>query len=98
MKQYSLIATCASGIEALVSKELKDLGYSRENENGRVRFLGDLSDVAKTNIWLRTADRIKIVMGEFKATTFDQLFEQTKAIAWEDTLPSTLNSPFQGNQ
>ncbi|AEA00335.1 THUMP domain-containing class I SAM-dependent RNA methyltransferase [Aerococcus sp. Group 1] len=96
MKQYSLIATCASGIEALVSKELKDLGYSRENENGRVRFQGDLSDVAKTNIWLRTADRIKIVMGEFKATTFDQLYEQTKAIAWEDILPLDAEFPVSG--
>ncbi len=96
MKQYSLIATCASGIEALVSKELKDLGYQRQNENGRIRFQGDLSDVAKTNIWLRTADRIKIVMGEFKATTFDQLYEQTKAIAWEDILPLDAEFPVSG--
>src|SRR5699024_11256549 len=75
MTIYPLIATAAAGIEALVGKELRDMGYEVQVENGRARFEGSLDDVAHTNINLRTADRIKIVMGDFKAITFDQLFE-----------------------
>lgn len=96
MKQLKLIATAASGIEALVSRELKDLGYETEVENGRVRFSGTLQDIARTNINLRTADRIKIIMGEFKAITFDQLYEATKAIAWEEFLPMDAEFPVSG--
>lgn len=93
---YKLIATAASGIEALVGKELQALGYEREIENGRVRFNGSLTDIAKTNIQLRTADRVKIVMGEFKAITFDQLYEATKAIEWEKILSMDAAFPVSG--
>lgn len=85
--KYNLMATCAAGIEALVGKEMRDLDYEVEVENGRVRFTGTEEDIIKTNLWLRTADRIKIIVDEFDATTFDELFEQTTAIAWDKMLP-----------
>ncbi|MCQ9209033.1 THUMP domain-containing class I SAM-dependent RNA methyltransferase [Granulicatella seriolae] len=96
MHQYQLVATAAAGIEALVGKELKDLGYECQVENGKAFFKGTDMDIAKTNIWLRTADRIKIVFGNFTATTFDQLFEQTKALPWEDILPVDAEFPVSG--
>lgn len=87
MTKFDLIATCAAGVEALVGNEMRDLGYEVEVENGRVRFKGDEKDIAKTNLWLRIADRVKIVVGEFEAKTFDDLFEQTKALPWDTYIP-----------
>ncbi|EEU30950.1 hypothetical protein HMPREF0501_00355 [Limosilactobacillus coleohominis 101-4-CHN] len=96
MQEYQLIATAAAGIEAIVGKELRRLGYDTRVENGRVRFTGNIRDVMVTNLWLRTADRIKIVVGEFDATTFDDLFEQTKALAWDQLLPLDAAFPVEG--
>lgn len=96
MQKYQLIATAAAGVEALVGKELRELGYKTQVENGRVRFEGTMSDVLRTNLWLRIADRVKIVVGEFDARNFDELFEQTKALAWEDLLPLDANFPVEG--
>lgn len=96
MKQYDLIATCAAGIEAVTGNELRHLGYDVKVENGRVRFKGTIADILKTNLWLRTADRVKVVVGEFRATTFDELFERTKALAWEEYLPLDANFPVAG--
>lgn len=96
MKKYSLIATAAAGIESLVASELKDHGYQTQTENGRVRFEGDARDIAFTNLWLRTADRIKISYGEFKAKTFESLFDQTYALPWEDILPLDAEFPVSG--
>ena len=96
MQKYQLLATAAAGIEALVGRELRDLGYQGQVENGRVRFEGTIEDVIKANLWLRCADRIKIVVGEFDAYTFDDLFEGTKALAWEDLLPLDANFPVEG--
>lgn len=96
MQEYQLIATVAAGIEAIVGKELRRLGYDTRVENGRVRFTGNIRDVMVTNLWLRTADRIKIVVGEFDATTFDDLFEQTKALAWDQLLPLDAAFPVEG--
>lgn len=96
MQKYQLIATAAAGVEALVGKELRELGYQTQVENGRVRFTGTMSDVLRTNLWLRIADRVKIVVGEFDARNFDELFEQTKALAWEDLLPLDANFPVEG--
>ncbi|NEW65702.1 class I SAM-dependent RNA methyltransferase [Carnobacteriaceae bacterium zg-84] len=96
MKTFKLMATCAAGIEALVGKELKDMGYTCQVENGKVLFEGTAYDIAKTNLWLRTADRIKIIFGTFKARTFDELFEKTKALPWEDMLPLDANFPVSG--
>nr|WP_239456981.1 class I SAM-dependent RNA methyltransferase [Limosilactobacillus ingluviei] len=96
VQKYQLIATAAAGVEALVGKELRELGYQTQVENGRVRFEGTMSDVLRTNLWLRIADRVKIVVGEFDARNFDELFEQTKALAWEDLLPLDANFPVEG--
>ncbi|SEK37126.1 putative N6-adenine-specific DNA methylase [Carnobacterium iners] len=96
MKQFKLVATAASGIEALVGKELRTMGYECEVENGKVFFNGTEEDIAKTNVWLRTADRVKIIVGEFEAVEFDELFEKTKALPWEDLLPMDANFPVAG--
>ena len=66
-KQFELIATAAAGIEAVVGRELRDLGYDCQVENGRVRFQGDRRAIIETNLWLRAADRVKIVVGTFPA-------------------------------
>ncbi|HIX02411.1 MAG TPA: class I SAM-dependent RNA methyltransferase [Candidatus Ligilactobacillus excrementigallinarum] len=95
MRIMELIATCAAGIEGILGNEMKHLGYSANVENGRVRFQGDFNDVIKTNLWLRTADRIKIVLATFTAKTFDDLFESIKSIAWEDWL--SLDATFPVN-
>ena len=96
MKKYNLLATCAAGIEAITGNELKHLGYQVAVENGRVRYQGTAEDIINTNLWLRTADRVKIIIGEFKATTFDELFEKTKALPWDEYLPLDANFPVAG--
>ncbi|MGX7091451.1 THUMP domain-containing class I SAM-dependent RNA methyltransferase [Hutsoniella sourekii] len=96
MKKYELIATAGAGLEALVARELKDLGYQVATENGRVRFQGSIEDIAKANIYLRTADRIKIIVGQFKATTFEELFDQVYELAWEDIIPLDGEFPVKG--
>ena len=96
MQQYQLIATAAAGIEGLVAKELQALGYETQTENGLVKFHGDAHDIARTNLWLRTADRVKILYGEFKAKTFESLFDQTYALPWEDNIPLDGEFPVSG--
>ena len=96
MKKYNLIATAAAGIETIVGNELRHLGYEVQVENGRVRFQGTIEDVLETNLWLRTADRVKIVVGEFYARSFEELFEQTKALPWDEFLPLDANFPVAG--
>lgn len=96
MQNYHLMATAAAGIEALVGKELRRLGYQTRVENGRVRFDGNMKDILTTNIWLRTADRVKIIVGEFDARTFDELFDQTEALAWDQFLPIDAQFPVEG--
>ncbi|XJS11497.1 class I SAM-dependent RNA methyltransferase [Aerococcaceae bacterium WGS1372] len=96
MKKYNLLATAAAGIEALVARELKDFGYHTQTENGFVRFQGSAKDVAYTNLWLRTADRVKIIFGEFDTKTFDDLFNQTYDIHWENILPMDAEFPVSG--
>ncbi|MDQ0213643.1 putative N6-adenine-specific DNA methylase [Oikeobacillus pervagus] len=93
---YTIIATAAMGLEALVAKEVRDLGYECQVENGKVVFQGDETAIVRANLWLRTADRVKILVGEFKAFTFDELFEKTKALPWEKYLPIDAEFPVQG--
>ncbi|WP_314427077.1 class I SAM-dependent RNA methyltransferase [Leuconostoc lactis] len=95
-KTYHLMATAAAGLESLVGKELERLGYDPKVENYRVRFDGTARDILNTNIWLRTADRVKIIVGEFDATTFDDLFEGVKALPWEDYLNYDSEFPVAG--
>ncbi|MCA1058380.1 class I SAM-dependent RNA methyltransferase [Rossellomorea aquimaris] len=96
MGTYTLIATAAMGLESIVAKEVKELGYECQVENGKVIFKGDETVIARANMWLRTADRIKILVGEFKAYSFDELFENTKKLPWEDFLPVDAEFPVQG--
>ncbi|XXM74223.1 THUMP domain-containing class I SAM-dependent RNA methyltransferase [Lysinibacillus sphaericus] len=96
MGTYTLIATAAMGLEAIVAREVKDLGYECQVENGKVLFKGDETAIARANMWLRTADRIKILVGEFKAYSFDELFENTKKLPWENYLPEDAEFPVQG--
>lgn len=88
MRKYELIAPCHFGLESVLKREIIDLGYEPSNvTDGRVCFLGDEEAVARANIGLRTAERILIKVGSFKATTYDELFEATKALNWEDYIP-----------
>lgn len=96
MKKFKLVATAASGMEALVGKELRDLGIECQVENGKALFEGDVETIATANMWLRTADRVKIIVAQFEAKTFEDLFEQTKAIPWEDYLPLDAEFPVAG--
>ncbi|HBC4214125.1 TPA: class I SAM-dependent RNA methyltransferase [Staphylococcus aureus] len=93
---FQLLAVCPMGLEAVVAREIQELGYETNVENGRIFFEGDTSAIVKANLWLRTADRIKIVVGRFNATTFDELFEQTKALTWESIIDKEGNFPVQG--
>ncbi|WP_034993062.1 THUMP domain-containing class I SAM-dependent RNA methyltransferase [Liquorilactobacillus vini] len=96
MEKFNLLAACAAGLESVTGNELRHLGYQVQVENGRVRFTGDLRDILKTNLWLRSADRIKIIVGEFPARTFDELFEKTKQLAWDRFLPLDAEFPVAG--
>lgn len=86
--EFNLIATCAFGLEKILKNELIELGYDDfKVENGRVHFKGDEMDIAICNIHLRTAERVLINLKEFKALTFDQLFEETKSIDFGELIP-----------
>ena len=90
---FTLVATAAAGLEAVVGRELRELGYETQVENGKVRFQGDVRAIAETNLWLRAADRIKIVVGEFPARTFEELFQGVFALDWENYLPLGAKFP-----
>ncbi|MCR5369121.1 MAG: class I SAM-dependent RNA methyltransferase [Clostridium sp.] len=88
MALYELMAPCHFGLEAVLKREIQDLGYEiSEVENGRVTFRGDARAICRANIFLRTAERVLLKVGDFEARTFDELFEETKAIPWEEYLP-----------
>ena len=90
---FTLIATAAAGLEAVVGRELRDLGYDCQVENGRVRFEGDLTAIIDSNLWLRSADRIKIIVGQFPASTFEELFQGVYGLDWENYLPLGCKFP-----
>ncbi|HZJ57838.1 MAG TPA: class I SAM-dependent RNA methyltransferase, partial [Clostridia bacterium] len=97
MKQWDIIATATFGLEAVVARELRDLGYKDlKVENSRVIFKGSAFDICRTNLWLRSADRVFIRVGEFSALSFDELFERTKALPWEEWLPEDAEFPVLG--
>ncbi|MFR8226018.1 MAG: THUMP domain-containing class I SAM-dependent RNA methyltransferase [Lachnospirales bacterium] len=88
MKTMELIAPCHFGLEAVLKKEIYDLGYEISKvEDGRVTFIGDEEAICRANVFLRTAERVLLKVGSFPATTFEELFQGTKSIAWEDYLP-----------
>jgi putative N6-adenine-specific DNA methylase len=84
-------------LEAVTKRELIGLGVEDINvENGKVSFMGTLRDIPRANLWLRTAERVLVKMGEFKAVTFDDLFEKTKALPWEKWIPEEGNFIVEG--
>ena len=89
MKRYELIVPCHFGMESVLKREITDLGYDiSEVSDGRVTFLGDEEAVARANIGLRTAERVLIKVGSFHAETFEELFQGTKSIPWEEYVPA----------
>lgn len=97
MGKITLIATATFGLEAVVAKEVRELGYNDLMvEDARVTFAGDEAAVCRANLWLRTADRVLLKMGEFKALTFDELFEKTRALPWPDWIPENAAFPVNG--
>ncbi|KXU01713.1 putative N6-adenine-specific DNA methylase [Streptococcus constellatus] len=91
--KFKLIATAAAGLEAVVGREIRNLGLECQVENGRVRFEGTVETIIETNLWLRAADRIKIVVGNFPAKTFEELFQGIFALDWENYLPLGAKFP-----
>lgn len=88
MDRIELIAPCHFGLEAVLKREIQDLGYEiAVVEDGRVTFYGDTEAVCRANVFLRTAERILWKVGSFKAVTFDELFEKTKSLPWEEFIP-----------
>ena len=88
MKKFELVAPCHFGLEAVTKREIYDLGYEITRvEDGRVTFEGDAEAVCRANMFLRSAERILLLLGRFRALTYDELFENIKAIPWEDYIP-----------
>lgn len=94
---HTWLATAAFGLEGLVKQELQALGLDAKAENGGARFEGTLEDAFKTNLHLRTADRVLWVLKEEKATTFEALFQVVSSIPWEDILPRNACFPVSGH-
>ena len=88
MKEYVLMAPCHFGIEAMLKREIYDLGYDIESvEDGRVSFIGDEEAIVRANVQLRTAERILLKIGQFKAASFEELFQGIVALPWEEYIP-----------
>ena len=88
MEKWELIAPCHFGLEAVLKREIQDIGYEISSvEDGRVSFYGDAEAICRANVFLRTAERVLLKVGSFKATTFEELFQNTKALPWEKYIP-----------
>lgn len=97
MPQFDLIATSTFGLENVVARELRDLGYTDSLvSDGRVLFSGDENDIARCNLWLRSADRVLIRVGEFPAPDFGALFDNTIELPWNELLPVDAQFPVGG--
>ena len=92
-EHFNLVATAAAGLEAVVGSEVRALGIDCQVDNGKVYFEGDIKTIAKTNLWLRSADRIKIIVGRFPARTFEELFQGVFKLDWENYLPLGATFP-----
>jgi len=91
-KQFEIVATATFGLEAIVKREIEALGYKiTDSRNGRLTYLGDWRAVVKSNLWLRCADRVYVKTAEFKAFEFEELFQKTYAIPWEEWLPENAH-------
>ena len=88
MKTFELVAPCHFGMEAVLKREIYDLGYEiTKVEDGRITFEGDAEAICRANIFLRSAERVLLQVGRFTATSFDELFENVKALPWEMYIP-----------
>ena len=97
MTEFKLAIPCLLGFEGLIADELKRLDLGGVSaENGRVLFSGTARDMAKANVCLRTAERVLVLIGEFKATSFEELFQGVKKLNWEDYLPKNAAFPVKG--
>ncbi len=95
---WNLFATATFGVESVVARELNHLGFGETTiDNGRIHFTGDAAALVRANLWLRTAERVFVRIGRFSAVTFDELFEGTKALPWEDWLPEDAEFPVTGS-
>ena len=95
--RIELIATAAFGLEAVVRREIEALGYKvTATEDGRVTYIGDERAIVRSNLWLRSADRVYVKVGDFRARTFEELFQQTKALEWESFIPIDGSYPVVG--
>lgn len=98
LKKMTLLCPCLFGLESILSFEIKKIGGQNiRTTDGRVLFEGDLSMVARANLWLRTAERVGIVMGSFRAETFTQLFDGTAGLPWEDLIGEDDKFPVKGS-
>ena len=88
MQTMELIAPCHFGLESVLKREIIDIGYEVSRvEDGRVSFIGDAEAICRANVFLRTAERVLLKVGSFNAYSFEELFENTKALPWEDYIP-----------
>ena len=88
MKTYELVVPCHFGMEAVTKREIYDLGYEITRvEDGRITFEGDAEAICRANVFLRSAERVLLLVGRFKATTFEELFQGVKALPWEEYIP-----------
>ena len=86
--RLELIATATFGLEAVVKREIQNLGYKIiKSEDGKITYMGDERAIVRSNLWLRSADRVLLKMAEFRACEFEELFQQTKALPWEELIP-----------
>ena len=89
MSEYELIIPCHFGIESVLKNEIYDIGYEiTEVNDGRVTFLGDEEAIARANIGIRTGERVLLKVGSFHAETFEELFQGTLSLPWEEFLPA----------
>ena len=94
MSKIELVAPCNFAVEAVLSREIKNLGYEISKvEDGRVSFIADEEGICRSNLWLRTAERILVKVGEFEAFSFEELFEKTKRLQWHNFIPEDAEFP-----
>ena len=97
MEKFEIIITTLFGLESLVAREVRRLGYETTSvEDGRVTFMGDNEAVCRANMWIRTGERVLIKTAEFTAVTFDELFEKTKAVDWSKWIGKNDAFPVKG--
>jgi len=97
MNNIKLVATTTFGLEAVVKRELISLGFEIDQvENGKVTFISDIQGIAKANLWLRSAERVLVKIGEFRALTFDELFDKVSNLPWEDWIKVNGSFPVNG--